>query len=436
MAHAIIHFLLTGALFVCAGCVYTGRFNYATPVVIPGIERTMKSPGFWISLHPAPDAVVLDAAGVERFNGITAHKGLIRDFARAGASCSGGELKTELYGALRLVRGKGRYDKDGRAVAQSFFDRIEARMNPASLARVVPVRCGFICRYADQRLLPSDEILSEKPGDIEFDELQNSSLDIGVPVIVLHESRDGRWLYAHAADSAGWVKKERIVVCGEDEFRKFTQAASFCVVTSPKADIFWDPQARRYCDYVRMGARFPVENYDAQIVRVLIPFPGDRGEFSRRSAYLRRDDVHIGYLVYTPRTIIRQAFRLLNAPYGWGGSGGEQDCSAFMQEIFSTVGIHLPRNSSEQGRAGLPQTLSEAAAGVTLIQLKGHVLLYLGMYNNRPYAIHETYGFSRKNGVDDERCVINRVIVSDLSLGEGTKKGSLGERIVAIREIR
>jgi len=40
-------------------------------------------------------------------------------------------------------------------------------------------------------------------------------------------------------------------------------------------------------------------------------------------------------------------------------------------------------------------------------------MLFLGMHEKRPYAIHATY-------IDRS---INRVVISDLELGKGSKKG-------------
>ncbi len=41
---------------------------------------------------------------------------------------------------------------------------------------------------------------------------------------------------------------------------------------------------------------------------------------------------------------------MLNQPYGWGDMYGEQDCSRFLQMVFATVGISLPRDSKDQAQ--------------------------------------------------------------------------------------
>ncbi len=442
--------LLLSAQFFCGGCATAVRLECAALVVIPGTERVMKSPGFWISLHRSPDEVILDARGIERLNKtIRDEHGLTRDLAALPAAVSFEKLREELADSLNAMRGSRLYDRSGRPVPESFYQALRMNMDFDTAPVSARTRYGFIFRCADQRLLPCDDILTVKPLDIEFDELQNTSLDIGTPVAVVHGSKDGRWLYLRARDASGWVKKECVVFCGADDFKGFAEAYPFCVVTGSKADIFWDPQLRAYYDYVRMGARFSLRGSDASTVQIVVPFPSESGAFTSRIAYLRREDVQIGYLEYTPRAIINQAFKLLNTPYGWGGAGGEQDCSAFLQEIFATVGIALPRNSSAQGAAGEPlgrfdaktarkdklDVLSKAVAGKTIIQLNGHVLLYLGMYNGRPYAIHQTYGYGEKTAAGLRTRVVNRAVVTGLFLGEGSAKGSLFDRIVQIRAV-
>jgi hypothetical protein len=276
-------------------------------------------------------------------------------------------------------------------------------------------------------------------------------LDAGTALIILHESKDGLWVYAEALSSSGWFKKEKIVFCQAQEFKDLLSNKHFAIIISGKADIFLDEGMTKYYDYARMGAKFVFnETSNPKILEIILPAKAQDEKFFLQKAYIKREDASIGYLAYTPRNIIEQAFKLLGAPYGWGGAGGEQDCSSYIQEVFQTVGITLPRNSSAQGKSGVPLgtfTASEekeklailkeeAIPAITILQLKGHVVLYLGMYENNPYVIHETHGYGQRAGLENISLIVNRVIVSDLSLGEGSKKGSLLSRIVNIRIIR
>ncbi|MFA6282389.1 MAG: SH3 domain-containing protein [Candidatus Omnitrophota bacterium] len=400
----------------------------------------MQYPGFWIARDSFADKIILDQTGVSAFNSKTENDlGLIKDLLRIDPVYSGKDLIFSLRNNLDGFAKQKLYLKDLREAGAVFYQEAEKQINFAAIPAQVNARYGFVCKYADQRLLPTDEILTSIPGDLAFDELQNSSLDIGTPLVILHESKDRLWAYTQSPTSSGWIKKDNLVFCEFSDFKSFLEKRSFVVVVSAKADIFQDPALTRYIGRVRMGAKFlSAGNSNSGIVKVIIPSQGKNGKFIEQEAYLKKTDVNLGYLTYTPRNIIQQAFKLLNAPYSWGGKSGEQDCSGFIQEVFYTVGITLPRNSSEQGKVGrlLSSLNKQAIGGVTILQLKGHILLYLGMYAGRHYAIHDIHTYTQKQwwgGFSVRK--LNRVVVSDLSLGEGSKKGSLFQRIVFIRNI-
>jgi hypothetical protein len=447
--------------FLLSGLSFAGREpNYAPPSVLPNTTRQMRSPGFWLSRHPFPDLVILDEAGIARFNRKTEDElKLIDTVANMGPVYPGKELLRQLQDELEGFLKKRLFGNQGKRPGRSYYARIRGNMDLDAIGVEVPVRYAFIRQYADQRLLPTEDVLTERPFDIDFDLVQNSSLDAGTPLAVLHETKDGIWCYGISTISSGWVKKDRIVFCLQEEMRRFLDTKDFYVVASSKADIYLDSGCTQYYDTIRMGSRFPalraiaadVPGKDSAVpetVQISIPFSDNMGKFYARQAYVRRENVHKGFLRYTLRNVIEQAFKMLNAPYGWGGLNGEQDCSAFLQQIFSTVGIILPRNSGAQGQTGIlssdfskpefsvqdkAEVLKEQGLpGATILQLKGHVLLYLGEVDGKMYAIHATSAYREKVLFGERVRDLKKVVVSDLSLGEGTSKGSLLHRIVRI----
>ncbi|MEN6337094.1 MAG: NlpC/P60 family protein, partial [Phycisphaerales bacterium] len=168
------------------------------------------------------------------------------------------------------------------------------------------------------------------------------------------------------------------------------------------------------------------------------------GDCVLKTAYIQRADASLGYLPYTPRTILNQAFKLLNTPYGWGGLFGEQDCSRFIQEVFATVGLVLPRNSSEQARVGrliyanaeagsaqekIAALREQAVPALTLLRTSGHIMLFLGFVDGRPYILHDLWGYS----VDESTvAVVNRVAVTPADLGNSSS-GTLLDHVNTIR---
>jgi len=433
------------------GCKTTGRFYYSAPTILPHTTPAMKTAGFWISYHPFPDKVILHPQEVEDFNNrVRDDLKLTKDILKIPSRFSGEQLKIELERNLVQIISKDYYDEDGRIAGQEFFDKIKSDMAFDTIPDEIDVQYGFIVHFADQRFFPTNQGLYEKAGDIDFDELQNSDLDVGTPVVVLHQSRDNKWLYVMTDIADGWVKTDLVALCAKEEI-EFARGAPFVVVTKAKADIFLDEGMNQYYDFARMGTRFVFEQvFDNDTLEVRLPVRNEEGQMLWRAGYMSRSNVHQGFLPYTPRHILQQAFELLNEPYGWGGMHGEQDCSRLLHEVFDTIGINLPRNSKEQAQVGrllakfnedtppeekLKVLREQAISGITLLPMKGHIMLYLGMVEDRPYAIHSVWAYREPVKNQDVIRVINRVALSDLSLGEGSKKGSLLKRLSGISTI-
>ena len=194
-----------------------------------------------------------------------------------------------------------------------------------------------------------------------------------------------------------------------------------------------------------MGAKLAVlEDSDSKKFRVSVPTRNQNGTCTMKAAYVQTSEANMGYLPYTPRTIIYQAFKLLHTPYGWGGQFGEQDCSRFLQEVFATVGLILPRNSSQQARIGrliytnpkkgsagdkLAILSHQAIPALTVLYMNGHIMLFLGFVDGKPYIIHDLWGYN----IDKSTiAVVNRVVVTQINLGNGSS-GSLLDKINTIR---
>ena len=437
-------------MFFCCGCMTaTERLYYCAPTAIPDTARQMKSPGFWISRNASADKVIMSALSIRNFNNrIRTELGLTRDIFGLSSSYPGDKLASDLEGKLKSLAGQKLYLKNGSLAGSAFYQHLSGQANLKAIPSDITLRFGFITEYADLRFLPVADGLYAKAFDLDFDELQNSALDIAEPVAVLHKSNDGKWVYVISVTSEGWVEASKVAICARTELNNYLIRDDFAVVVSPKADIFLNHELTAYYDYVQMGTRLPFKAVEpGGRVEVIVPMRSHDGSVDFKICYMNKADINLGYLVYTPRTIITQAFKLLNAPYGWGGMYGEQDCSRFIQQIFGTAGIILPRNSSSQSKVGislgefngfkdnnaekLRVLTDKACPGTVVLYMKGHIILFLGFDGGKPYGIHALWGYRDKDTVR----LINRVAVSGLDLGKFSKKGSLLSRIKAIRAI-
>jgi len=224
-----------------------------------------------------------------------------------------------------------------------------------------------------------------------------------------------------------------------EDWLSFQASEAFIVTTAEKSDLYLDPQRTEYHGLIRMGNRLPLITQHDDCYELLLP-----GSQKQR-AFIAKSDAHPGYLPYTARNVYEQAFKAQNTPYGWGDLNAEYDCSGLIQQLFACFGILLPRNGAEQYKAAcshhefasntLPQSREEsirqnAVPAATLLRLPGHIMLYLGSVEGKAYALHSLWGIRRPNpDQEDDVIAVNRTVVTDLSPGLGSRRGSLLARL-------
>jgi len=430
--------------FITSGVSAQERVNYQAPSPIGHSFRMMKTAGFWISRHPSPDAVIMSPDAIDQFNvNLRTDKKLTKDIFSLVQDLKTETLLDDMEKTLSDITAKGYYTSPNVRDQQDFMDDVKRNMNLSGVVIGVAPRYGLVVHYASQRFLPTKEGMYEEKDDEDFDQLQNSALDVGTPVAVVHTSADGLWYYALTEISDGWVEAKNVALGDVNQVREFAEDKDFAVVIKPKADIFLNDGMTKYYDYVRMGMRLPLSGDDAGRVTVNVPAMDADGTLAVKQAYMNAEDVNAGYLPFTARNIYKQALMMLNEPYGWGDMYGEQDCSRFLQMVFATVGISLPRDSKDQDQVSNVAvdfdqqsddsvkiaSIIRAPAANTLLAMKGHIMLYLGTVDGKPYVIHDTTGYKKTEDQKEVNYAIDRVIISDLSLGQGTQKGSLLRRL-------
>jgi hypothetical protein len=441
------------ALTVLSACqpkiIY--KYNYySVPALAPGTMPEMNTAGFWIGRHPDPDAVIMTGLDIVDFNAYIIKKTkAVHDVLRLLPIRDGQALGGSLH--KMLAQNQGYVDSNGVLMAKDFINHMEVLMGIDQIPPSITAHFAYVVRPSDQRLLPTAKPFYKSATDTAIDRLQNNALDTATPVLVLIESTDHAWVYVISPNSEGWVLSDNVALCPKEDMERYEACTDFVVSIDAKTDIYEDPWLRYHLTYIHMGIRLPfAQEGDNGIIQVLVPVRTEGGWCTFEAAYVAASQVHRGFLPYTPRNAISQAFKLLNAPYGWGGMYGEQDCSRFIQEVFATMGITLPRNSSQQGKVGKlmanftkvnPQNdrrgiLADAVvAGITTLQFPGHIMLFLGSIDGIPYAIHDLFAYTEPAQPDERLVPINRVVVSSLAIGDGTKKGSFLMRLSAVREV-
>jgi len=347
------------------------------------------------------------------------------------------------------------FDENDKVVLKTFF---EEQIKPAVQIDKVPskikVKWGVATRATSVRAVPTMVKMIEGKGDVEFDQLQFSQIKLWTPVAIYHTSSDGKWLFIQAPYVRGWVKTKDIAIFpGREELKTRLKSGTSLVVTGESVRVFRDETLKDVFQRPSMGTVIPMASSKSSDgpYPVWMPYRKESGDVGLTKCYIsRKSDVTKGFPVYSQANVIRQAFKLLGARYGWGGMYNGRDCSGFVHDVFLSFGVDLPRDSKQQAMVGTQlgyfqafqndaerkAALRSARPGITLLKMPHHQMIYLGTVNNQFYVIHSTW--AERTGEDqvaDVKNRINQVVVSDLELNGRSWVGSLFDRVLSINEV-
>ncbi|MBP9743263.1 MAG: C40 family peptidase, partial [Burkholderiales bacterium] len=169
----------------------------------------------------------------------------------------------------------------------------------------------------------------------------------------------------------------------------------------------------RFRGYV--GMIFPVSQITKNGIQILIPFKQINGMATISYSNLTNNKAAILPIRASAANFALLFKALQGRNYGWGNLGFYNDCSAEMKAIFTMFGFFMPRSTSNQIFAGKMVDISNLDArarsdyliknGVpllTLVRIKGHILLYIGSYkevNGSEFALsyQQMWGMSPKD---------------------------------------
>lgn len=424
------------------------------PIIIKNVTRKMKTPGYWISKIKNPDKEILTKKQIAEKNE-ELFKDLIylNNIENFSEDIKTNALRKQQKQIFKMFYYRKYYiDSSFKQISKEYITDIYDNIKIPKSKTLKP-KYAITVNYSDIRLLPSDTNFLYDEITYDIDRAQVASLDLGTPVIALLSTKDKKWTYVVTYASEGWIKTKDLAFTTKETFSNWIDEQNFVIVTNSKTDIYINKEMTKYYDYVRMSTKLPIlKTVNKDIVCVKIPKATSKGNLIFEKAYVYSRDITKGYLKYTQRNVLQQAFKHINSPYSWGGYEGEQDCSTFIRQIFGCFGLILPRNSLAQIKSGNKQIdlkknlsdlekskeiIAKATPAISLLYLPGHIMLYIGNENNdTPYIIHAIWG--TENTINKKEKVvgfINKVIVSSLHIGEDTSKESLLQRIKKVNTL-
>jgi hypothetical protein len=197
----------------------------------------------------------------------------------------------------------------------------------------------------------------------------------------------------------------------------------------------------------------PVNGQTPYAAHVLeLPLRKADGTLGFTPALLQKNTDSAGdYLPLTRANIIRQAFKFLGERYGWGHAYDGRDCSGFVSDVYRSMGVDMPRNTSRQAispalahRAFTAGDSREARLAAVhalqagdLVYIPGHVMMVIGQLHGQPYVIHDVGGMSyRKADGSRVRIKLNAVSVTPLLPLLYNDRQTFVDRMTSIVRIR
>ncbi|KAF1719489.1 SH3 domain-containing protein [Pseudoxanthomonas wuyuanensis] len=456
--------LMAIALLIVAPAVQAFERSSAPVPAVVGVADRHLDAQYWVQRQPHADRVILDADAIAAQNArLQQQDRSVHDIEQLPARFSAAQVR-EWIAPLSAAPTRTLFDAQRRTVAAETLASLQDALALDRVPDYTAARYGLVAHRADLRTFPTRLRVFSSPGDTDIDRFQESALFPGTPVVVIHESRDGQWLFAISRLYAAWIEKRHVALGGRETVFGYGRKQPSLIVTGATVRTVYNPEQPGVSELqLDMGVRVPLladwpadkpvngqHPYTSHVIQ--LPVRGDDGALTLLPALLPRTaDVATQYLPLTPANLLTQSFKFLGERYGWGHAYNTRDCSGFVSEVYRSFGVELPRNTRDQGvspalnRIAFDendshekrlQALRTLQVG-DLIYIPGHVMMVIGQEDGNTYLIHDTTGITyRSDGGDIVRAPLNSVAVTPLEplLFNGDK--SFVDRIYSIQRIR
>ena len=434
------------------------------PSGVLGVGEAQLTPAFWIGLQAEPDRVILDRAAIEAQNAKLLQVDPSMHDLRALPKTLGREQVAGWIEALSERPDRPLFDVDGQPVPAATLDAVVGNLALDAIQAQQPTRYGLVVRRAALRTFPTTLRVFSTKGDTDIDRFQETAEFPGTPVAIVHASADGKWLFVVSPRYAAWTEKENVAEGSAAEVFGYADKAPYRVITGAvERTVFTREQPAVSQLQLDMGTRVPLLTklppdqpvngqtpYAAHVIE--LPLRKADGSLGFSPALLQKNtDTAADYLPLTRANLIRQAFKFLGERYGWGHSYDGRDCSGFVSDVYRSMGVQMPRNTSKQAispgfthQAFTDKDSHDARMKAALalkvgdlVYIPGHVMMVIGRLNGAPYVIHDTGGISYLDGQGAMRGVkLNEVSVTPLLPLMWDSRHSYVDRMTSIVHVR
>ncbi|MCF6193286.1 MAG: SH3 domain-containing protein [Kangiellaceae bacterium] len=431
---------------------------------IEGMQEIMLSPNHWKNKLYPQQSPLLSSQQIAKQNTALFHSDAHMNELTAYPKVLG---KTNILGKITKASklpNSNRYYTNGKQVDKYNLAAYQESLNIKAVPDTVSVRFGMVVKRTDLRTFPTSDAVFKTPNNINLDRFQETALFPAEAVVVLHQSLDQSWYFVVSYNYSGWVKKSDIAIGTKGKIFEYKNSKSFLVVTGDMIFTTYNPYRTKVSNVqLDMGTKLTLvdkkntptsldgqNTYTSYVVK--LPTRSKEGDLKFELGLISRNrDVHIGYLPFTKQNILEQSFKFLGERYGWGHSFNARDCTGFIGDIYKSFGILMPRNSSQQAQSKQGQnihfsknaSINEKLASINslevgdLIYIPGHVMMFLGMEDGKPFIIHDVSGLAYlKEDGSYYKSTLNGVSVTPLLPLQLNQETSYIDRIYNLKKIK
>lgn len=403
------------ALGVAVGIVMAPNVvqAYDGTALAPNVSRDMVTSTFWNNRNPRASQVLMSPEEIaflnKKMKSLDSSLTGFRDLESIPTTFNGPKL---IEACANLDRKRELYI-DGEAVNDAWFDSIEENIRSAEVSENEPIKYGIITTRTVIKQMPVSKMASDSPTDPEWDDLCDSALRVGDPVVVYYISGDGKFAYIMSEIGPGFIPVTDVGICSDVlQWKDVKTHEDFIVVTGGKVYLEASSAFPESSEkMLTMGTVLELSKdkkstaanrtpWNSYVVN--LPYRKDDGSLGIGRALIPANrDVNVGFLPLTSRGIVDQAFKCLGNRYGWGGMLKSDDCSQFVMNVYKCFGLEIPRNTTWQANMPVKKyevskmspmektnLLSRMLPG-TIVQFPGHEMIFLGVVNGKVYTIND-----------------------------------------------
>ncbi|GAA8351142.1 SH3 domain-containing C40 family peptidase [Helicobacter pylori] len=367
--------------------------------------------------------------------------------------------KKEVFWILKEMNKSTGYGEDLKPNAKAFNDELIKSMDiehyPSVKIKAV------VTRDSDVRAVPTNKPFYLSPKGYPFDRYQNSLIFQGTPVLITHFNLDKTYAHIQSSFVYGWIKVGDLAYMRDKDIELLTKLKSYVMPIKDKIPLYTD-----YGDFytdARVGELFALipqsQNTPQKPQKKELKAYGflrdAKGYAALQSVILDEKDFFVFPKAFNSENMAYFIDTMLGQKYGWGGLLGNRDCSAFTRDSFANFGILLPRNSYAQSRYANNYVdlspmkakekedyiLKNATPFGTLIYLKGHIMLYLGVHNHQAIVAHSIWSVQTQKHFKTLSHKIGGVVITSLWLAEEhngafSKKKLLIDRVLGMSDLK